>query len=110
MMDVRLTDAWNGKDVPLKVGQTFTIALSENPATGYRWIFAQKGGPICSLISDSFERRAHLLGSPGVHEWRLRADAPGTATIEMRLAREWEPNSATRSLLLHLHVTSHESQ
>ncbi|MFL6351057.1 MAG: protease inhibitor I42 family protein [Bryobacteraceae bacterium] len=105
MMDVRLTDASNGKDVRLKVGQTFTITLDENPTTGYRWIFAQKGGPICSLLSDSFERRTRLLGSPGVHQWHFRADAPGTATVEMRLAREWDPNSATRSLLLHLQVT-----
>jgi inhibitor of cysteine peptidase len=105
MTDVRVTDEWNGKEVPLKVGQNFTITLSENPTTGYRWIFAQKGGPICSLLGDSFERRTHLLGSPGVHEWHFRADAPGTATIEMRLAREWDPTSATRSLLLHLHVT-----
>jgi predicted secreted protein len=105
MIDVRVTDAWNGKEVPLKVGQTFTIALSENPATGYHWIFTQKGRPICSLVGDSFEPRTHLLGSPGVHEWHFRADAPGTATIEMRLAREWDPNSTTRSLLLRLHVT-----
>ena len=105
MMDVRLTDAANGKDIPLKVGQTFTIALPENPATGYRWAFAKQGGPICSLIGDSFEPRTHLLGSPGVHEWHFRVDAPGTTTVEMRLAREWDRNSATRSLLLHLHVT-----
>jgi predicted secreted protein len=105
MMDVRLTDESNGKDAPLKAGQTFTIALRENPATGYRWIFAQKGGPICSLLGDSFEPGTHLLGSPGVHEWHFRANAPGTAIVEMRLVREWDPNNARRSLLLRLHVT-----
>lgn len=105
MTDVRLTDESNGKDVFVKVGQTFTIALSENPTTGHRWIFAQTGGPICSLLGDSFKRRKRLVGSPGVHEWRFRADAPGTTTIEMRLTREWDPKSATRALLLHLHVT-----
>jgi inhibitor of cysteine peptidase len=105
MTDVRLTEGSNGKDIPLKVGQTFSIALPENPTTGYRWIFVQKCGPTCSLIGDSFDPRTHLLGSPGVHEWHFRADAPGTATVDMRLAREWDPNSVTRSLLLHLHVT-----
>jgi inhibitor of cysteine peptidase len=106
MTDVRLTEGSNGKDVFLKVGQTFSVTLPENPTTGYRWIFVQKGGPTCSLVSDSFEPRTQRLGSPGVHEWHFRVDAPGTATVEMRLAREWDPpNSATRSLLLHLHVT-----
>ncbi|MGI9074717.1 MAG: protease inhibitor I42 family protein [Bryobacteraceae bacterium] len=105
MMDIRLTEGSNGKEVFLNVGQTFTIALPENPATGYRWIFAQNGGPICSSVGDSFEPRTHLLGSPGVHEWHFRADTRGTAMLEMRLAREWDPHSTTRSLLLHLHVT-----
>ncbi|MGI8961184.1 MAG: protease inhibitor I42 family protein [Bryobacteraceae bacterium] len=105
MIDVKLTDASNGKDIPLTVGQTFTIALAENPATGYRWIFVQKGGPICSFIDDSFEPPKHLLGGAGLHEWHFRAHAPGTGTVEMRLVRGWDPNSATRSLLLHLRVT-----
>ncbi len=104
-MDLKVTDESNGKEVALTVGQTFTITLPENPTTGYRWNFANKGASICSLVSNSFKPDSHNVGSPGVHEWHFRADAPGTATIEMRLSREWDPNTATRSLLLHLRVT-----
>jgi inhibitor of cysteine peptidase len=103
--DVKLTEGSNGKEVQLTVGQTFTIALAETPTTGYRWKVANDGAPICSLIRDSFEPSSRQLGSRGVHEWHFQANTPGTATIEMRLAREWDPNSATRSLVLHLRVT-----
>ena len=106
MTDVKLTDDSNGSDVSLHVGQTFTVALPETPTTGYRWIFAKNGSPICSLLGDSFQPRTHLLGSPGLHEWHFRVDAAGTATVEMRLTRKWDSNDSMRSLLLHLHVTS----
>ena len=114
-MNTRVGEESNGKEISLKVGQVFTLALPENPTTGYAWKFAtagdaeQNGAPVCSIISDSFipppgETHSHL-GSPGVHEWRFRADAPGTAAIEMRLLRGWDKSSAKRSFSLRLRVT-----
>ncbi len=104
-MDLKVTEESSGKEVALTVGQTFTISLPENPTTGYRWNFGKNGAPICSLVRDSFKPNSQNVGSPGVHEWHFRADTPGTATIEMRLSREWDASSVTRSLLLHLRVT-----
>ena len=87
------------------LGQSFAIALPENPTTGYRWEFTKNGAPLCELLGDSFEANSHQIGGSGIHEWRFRANAPGTATIQMELTRGWDPKTATHSFMLHLHVT-----
>ncbi len=103
-MDVRLTETSNGEEVALAVGQSFMIALPENPTTGYRWAFTKTGAPQCELLADFFEADSHQTGGSGTHEWRFRADAPGTATIQMELTRGWDRKAATQSLTLHLRV------
>jgi len=105
----------NGREISLRVGQVFTLALPENPSTGYAWKFVtadnveRNGAPICSKISDVFVPPAGAAssraGSPGVHQWRFRAEATGTAFIEMRLTRGWDLDSAKRSFSLRLFVT-----
>lgn len=104
-MDVRLTETSNGEEVALAVGENFTIALPESPTTGFRWEFTKTGAPLCELLRDSFDADSQQIGGSGTHEWRFRADAPGTATIQMELTRGWDPKIATHSLTLHLHVT-----
>ena len=103
-MDLRFTESSDGKTIDLKTGQQFTIALEESPTTGYRWHFVGNGEPVVSLTSDSFQASSPQLGSPGTHEWLLQAKSPGQVTIEMKLAREWDPHNPTRSLLLYLKV------
>lgn len=114
-VEIKCTEASNGKEVSLKLGQTFTLTLTENPSTGYVWKFAtsgnieQNGSPACLILSDSFVPKAGQssshVGSPGIHEWRFRADLPGTSTIELRLIRPWDASSVKRSFLIHLRVT-----
>ncbi len=104
-MDVRLTETSNGEEVALTVGQSFAIALPENPTTGYRWEFTKTGAPLCELLGDSFDANSHQIGGSGTHEWRFRADAPGAATIQMELTRGWDRKAVMHSLTLHLRVT-----
>ena len=102
---MNLTEQSNGKEITLHVGDTFTLTLPETPSTGYRWKLEKDGAPVCSKLSDQFlAPHASRPGSPGTHEWRFRADAPGAATVEMHLVRPWNGDSA-RSFVLHLHVT-----
>jgi predicted secreted protein len=112
-MEMSLTEESNGKEVEVNVGQSFVISLSENPTTGYVWRFVKVGnlqqnaGPICSKMSDAFVPKhgtSSPVGRPGIHQWRFRADAPGTATVELQLVRPWDAGSVKRSFVLHLRV------
>lgn len=111
-VDLKIGEESDGKEIALKVGQVFTLDLPENPTTGFVWKFVSAGGveqngaPGCSKLSDTFIPPAgSSLGSPGTHEWRFRADEPGTAVIQMRLLRRWDADSATRPFSLRLRVT-----
>ena len=113
-VNIKIGGDSNGKEIRLEVGQEFTLALPENPTTGYTWKFAtsgnseQNGAPVCSRVGDSFlppgGNAASHVGSPGVHEWRFRADRPGSANIEMHLIRGWDATSAKQSFSLRLRV------
>jgi inhibitor of cysteine peptidase len=113
-MSVNLTEESNGKEVAVNVGQNFIISLPENPTTGYVWRFVKVGNvernatPICSKMSDIFVPKhstSSRVGTPGIHQWHFRADAPGAATLELQLVRPWDAGSAKRSFVLHLRVT-----
>ncbi len=104
-MDLELTEGSNGKETALTVGQEFRVSLPENPTTGYVWHLVRTGEPQCSLVRDSFQASSHQIGAPGVHEWLFRAESAGRVSVEMRLARKWERDRATRSFLLPLRVT-----
>jgi inhibitor of cysteine peptidase len=105
--NVDLGEESNGKEISLHVGEMFTVRLPENPTTGYTWRLDKDGSPVCSKVGDSFSPPADSrMGSPGTHEWRFRAEKPGAATIEMRLSRKWNGDSATRSFVLRLLVPS----
>ena len=104
-MNVRVTETANGKGLALVIGQSFTIALPENPTAAYRWEFTKTGAPLCALLHDSFNANSGQVGGSGTHEWHFRAERPGAATIEMQLTRGWDRAAATDSFMLRLHVT-----
>jgi predicted secreted protein len=103
-MEVQLSEAANGSEVSLSVGQAFTLALPENRTTGYSWQVSKNGRPVCRLVDDSREQNSKLIGAPGVHKWRFVAEKPGAGTIELHLVRPWEANDIRRSLSLNVRV------
>ncbi len=90
----------SSETVRLSVGQSKTIALSENPSTGYRWQI--KKGQSANLaivqVSDAgYQAGAgHRLGAPGTHRWRIKAQAAGNARIVFDYSRPWEHGAPAR--------------
>jgi inhibitor of cysteine peptidase len=103
-MDVQLSEAANGSEVTLSVGQAFTLSLPENRTTGYSWRVSKNGAPVCKLVDDYGEQTSKLIGSPGVHKWRFVAEKPGGSTIELHLVRPWEATDIRQSLSLNVRV------
>jgi predicted secreted protein len=100
---VHTTEADDGQTVEVPPGGALEVQLGENPTNGYRWTLPRP--PAClTLVDDAFAPPAALVpGRPGSHTWRFRAAAAGTGTLELVLARSWEP-AAGRRFTLHVVV------
>lgn len=102
-----LSRAESGKTFTYKVGDSFTIKLSENPSTGYVWRFKTEpeSQQIVSLISDNFEESVQgRVGAGGEHSFVWQAVNVGTVEIYGFHTRPWvvskdEPTVAYRIMV-----------
>ena len=81
----------------LVIGHATTIALEENPSTGYQWQidFSESSNVSIVHVTDNGFTQAPagdhpLVGAPGVHSWTIDATASGSATLVFVYRREWE--------------------
>ncbi len=76
-------------DAPLVVdaGERFSIALSENPSTGYEWQFTRRPDPeVARLVGSEFELEEGGEDRDGAGGTRsFRFEAVGAGETEMRL-------------------------
>ena len=76
-------------DKPLVVdaGESFAIALSENPSTGYEWQFSQRPDPqVARLLGSDFDLEDGGEDRDGAGGTRtFRFEAVGAGETEMRL-------------------------
>lgn len=84
----------SSETIQVSVGTTKTIALKENPSTGYQWHInaAQSSNLGAVRVSDAgYESgTSHLVGAAGTHSWRIEGQAQGTARIVFDYSRPWE--------------------
>lgn len=91
-----LTSSDNGKLIEARQGDEIILRLPENATTGYRWHIDRANGVI-EQEQDSYHPDASIQTDPntqfgrgGVREFRFRANAPGTARLELKLWQAWE--------------------
>lgn len=89
---VVVTDADDGKTVPVPVGRKLVVRLKSNPTTGYRWRVAgsdpdhlrQEGEP-------SFEGpNGRLVGAGGVEVFTFAVHKAARTWLELEYVRPWE--------------------
>jgi inhibitor of cysteine peptidase len=104
-MTKTVTTADNGATIEVQPGDEIVVRLEENPTTGYRWETDRVGGPL-EPAGDSYQMSTPgSIGGGGVHEFRFRATAPGTAHLALKNWRSWEgENSATRRFALDVRI------
>jgi inhibitor of cysteine peptidase len=96
-----------GRDVQLRVADAVCIDLPETPTTGYRWQIAAFDEGVVALDDDRFELSNSQPGAGGVHHFRFRAVAAGTAAIELHRRRRWEnPAQPEYSFRVTAHVSA----
>jgi inhibitor of cysteine peptidase len=82
------------RQVEVKTGDIFNIALDSNGTTGFQWTADAN-------IADTavLEQTAHdyiapnnggIIGAPGTEEWTFKALKAGTTAVKMSYDRPWE--------------------
>jgi predicted secreted protein len=85
----------------LAPGESRTIALKENPSTGYVWQIAREASSNLDLLRIADNGFSHsqgrpLIGRPGVHRWTIGAISKGRARIDFIYERPWEHRPVRR--------------
>lgn len=94
----------DGTRVKLKLGETFTLRLEENPSTGYRWRLEADGAPALELDGDQYEAPPRAtVGGPGHHQWRFRAVAAGSAAVQLSYRRSFGARARAFTVAVEVH-------
>jgi uncharacterized protein YjbI with pentapeptide repeats len=108
--DIVLGSADRGRRIEIRVGDTVTIRLPENPTTGYQWQVAADSsaplGAIASLIHQGFAPAAtSAAGAGGERTLVFEARAPGQASLRLLSKPSWRGDeSAAQDFVLDLVV------
>ena len=90
-------EAQISRQVEVKTGDVFTIALDSNATTGFSWteqakiadakILTQTGH---QYIAPRTNNDTPVVGMAGIEEWTFSANQAGTTTATMSYSRPWE--------------------
>src|SRR5450432_741966 len=100
------TDTDSGNQVKLRVGEEFTVELSESRMGGYKWEVIDGGIPVLKQVGVESQATASLTGNPNRRTWRFIAAEPGSVQLHMQHKRSWEADSAGRQFSLSVNVAA----
>jgi predicted secreted protein len=95
--------------VSLRSGVSTTIALRENPSTGFRWqldVTRSTDLSIIRVIDRGYRAgQTGLIGAPGARRWEIKARAPGTASVAFTYARPWEHKPPAETHFVQVNIS-----
>jgi predicted secreted protein len=95
----------NGATRDANVGDAVSVALPENPMSGYRWM-PELVSPELSLRSDDYRQDAESqTGGGGTRMLTFEVTGPGPARIVLRSARSWEDDPTDQRFAIALEVS-----
>jgi inhibitor of cysteine peptidase len=90
-MAAMLTPADSGSVLNVTSGDAFDVRLPENPTTGYRWTVDSTDETVLRLDASPFESGGEAgVGGGGTRVLRFSVIGAGSATLRLKLWREWE--------------------
>jgi inhibitor of cysteine peptidase len=81
------------RQVEVKSGDIFTIALDSNATTGFQWTVQANITDVNILQQTSHDciaPNATALGKAGIEEWTFKAGHTGTTKVTLSYNRPWE--------------------
>lgn len=105
---VTLTDSDFGHAATVAAGEAFTVALDENPTTGYSWHCSWDPTSRLELTADTYTpdpAPPGMVGSGGTRTFTLKALTAGDVTITLQYGRWWEGGEKVDPQTITVHVT-----
>jgi predicted secreted protein len=87
-----LTEHDSGGVRQVRVGDEITVALTENPTTGYRW-HADIDTALLQLTADRYEGPERPVGASGIRRLTFSPLRPGPARLHLVKRRSWETSA-----------------
>ena len=103
-MDRTFTENDAASLVALQNAENFTIALEENPTTGYRWNLQASDSDAIKVLGSDYQPGGGGVGAGGQRTFRLQAARVGDHTVTLELRRSWEAANAAQSHTFRLQV------
>jgi inhibitor of cysteine peptidase len=105
---VTLTNSDFGRTATVAVGESFTIALEENPTTGFSWRCSWEPTARLELTSDTYTPAptpVPIVGSGGTRCFTFKALTAGDVTLTLQYGRWWEGGEKENPQTITIHVT-----
>ena len=83
----------NGAALTVRVGETITVRLPENPTTGFRWR-PDVDTDSLAIADDRYQGPDQPRGAQGVHVFDLSPTRAGATALRLVKARSWESEPA----------------
>ena len=90
----QLTEHDNGATIDVRIGDSVSITLPENPTTGYTWTVDDGGAALLKASPPVRERSSDAVGAGGQVSFAFLAQAAGRTTISLTHRRPWEGQAA----------------
>ena len=91
MSKMTLTEKDHGATVRMQVGDEVSVALAENPSTGFLWAVDHLDEDALASASDEYALAEGVgMGGGGTRTLTYRALKAGETKLAFKLWREWE--------------------
>lgn len=98
-----------GGPLAMRVGDVHELTLPGNPGTGYQWEYDAEGSVNPDLVSVTAAgyrpAEGGRVGAPSDFVFRIRAEAPGKASLRFRYRRPWESVPPLRQEVVEVAVS-----
>jgi predicted secreted protein len=97
MRNYRLEKANSGQSLSVLPGDTISIELPGNPATGFDWAFEWQENSIFDLVKKEYRTpENNNIGAGGMHFFLFKINKSGQGTIKLKYWQEWEGDTSIR--------------
>ncbi|WP_157882373.1 protease inhibitor I42 family protein [Streptomyces silvensis] len=95
MPQVTCTEADDGRDIHVRVGDSVAVTLPENPTTGHLWLIASEASAVLVAQGSRFSPGAGAApGASGARTFTFRAQVAGVGLLKLHLCRPWRTTAA----------------
>jgi inhibitor of cysteine peptidase len=92
-VQIAFNESVNGQTVKVEPNQEFSIKLSSNPSTGFKWEWRPNETEIIKFISSKYKpasEEKNIVGGGGIETFIFKTSRIGIDEIELVYRRAWE--------------------